>query len=131
LFIFIVPRRFDSVLALRQLKYAGLFEAIHIRKAGYSIRMSHEQFVQRYKHCTMSSMKLKRGSNVNLKEVALTMLTELAPKVKIENPATGMKVWAVGRTRVFFKSLRAKYALEECRNNSVDFVVLQIQRVAR
>ena len=33
--------------------------------------------------------------------------------------------------RVFLKTLKAKYALEDCRNSSVDFVALQIQRVMR
>lgn len=124
-------RRFDPVLSLRQLKYAGLFEAIHIRKAGFAIRMPIPQFIQRYKHCTMTSMKLKKGDSVNLRELALTMLTELSPKLGIENPATGMATWAVGINRVFFRTLKVKYALEECRNNSVDFVALQIQRFAR
>lgn len=119
------------MLSLHQLKYAGLFEAIHIRKAGFAIRMPVGQFVQRYKHCTMTSMKVKKTDSVNLRDLALMMLNELAPKLGIENPATGMPTWAVGLTRVFFRTLKVKYALEECRNNSVDFVALQIQRYAR
>lgn len=118
-------------MSLRQLKYAGLFEAIHIRKAGFAIRMPVAQFVQRYKHCTMTSMKIKRNDSVNLRELAIAMLTELSPKLGIENPATGMATWAVGLNRVFLRTLKVKYALEECRNNSVDFVALQIQRYAR
>jgi myosin heavy subunit len=125
--------RFDPVLCLRQLKYAGLFEAIHIRKAGFSIRMPVMQFIQRYKHCSMASMKVKRTDfpSLNLRDLALAMLNELAPKLGIVNPTTGMPTWAVGLTRVFFRTLKVKYALEECRNNSVDFVALQIQRYAR
>lgn len=89
------------------------------------------QFVQRYKHCTMASIKVKKTDNVNLRALAQEMLTELSTKLGIENPPTGMALWAVGLTRVFLRTLKVKYALEECRNNSVDFVALQIQRYAR
>ena len=131
LFFLFLFFRFDPVLSLRQLKYAGLFEAIHIRRAGYAIRMPVAQFVQRYKHCSMVSVKIKKTDNVDLRALAQTMLIELSPKLGIENPTTGMASWAVGLTRVFLRTLKVKYALEECRNNSVDFVALQIQRYAR
>jgi hypothetical protein len=89
------------------------------------------QFVQRYKHCAMVSIKVKKTDSVNLRDLALAMLNELSLKLGIENPTVGMATWAVGTTRVFFRTLKVKYALEECRNNSVDFVALQIQRFAR
>ena len=38
----------DGHLSLRQLRYAGLFEAIRIRKAGYAYRAPHETFVRAY-----------------------------------------------------------------------------------
>ncbi|KAH8047357.1 hypothetical protein JL722_13172 [Aureococcus anophagefferens] len=43
-----LPGRFENPLVLRQLKYAGLFEAIRIRKAGYAVRVPLEAFVKRY-----------------------------------------------------------------------------------
>ena len=43
------PKEFDSVEVMRQMKYAGLFEAIRIRKAGYEVRMTHEDFVKKYR----------------------------------------------------------------------------------
>ncbi len=79
----------------------------------------------------MISMKMKKTDNVNLRELAHTMLTELSGKLGIENPTTGLATWVVGTTRVFLRTLKVKYALEECRNNSVDFVALQLQRYAR
>ncbi len=45
-----VANKFDPVLALNQLKYSGLFEAIRIRKSGYEVRINHDLFVKRYKH---------------------------------------------------------------------------------
>jgi hypothetical protein len=140
--------RFDPVLALRQLKYAGLFEAIHIRKAGYAIRLPLEQFFSRYKHCCLCSMKLKKKDGLDLAPICRMMFDELAPKIGFENPPTGMPFWVIGRTRctecyhftincsncrcrVFLRTLKIKYALEDCRNSSVDFVAMQIQRVMR
>ena len=43
--------KFDSVLALNQLKYSGLFEAINIRKAGYSCRIPHDTFINTFSVC--------------------------------------------------------------------------------
>ena len=37
---------FDAPLCLEQLRYSGLFEAIRIRRAGYSYRVPHEQFAK-------------------------------------------------------------------------------------
>lgn len=87
------------MLSLRQLKYAGLFEAIHIRKAGYAIRLPLEQFFQRYKHCCICTMKIKKTATVDYVATCRMMLDELAPKIGIENPQTGMPIWVIGKTR--------------------------------
>ena len=42
------PMKWEGVLCLRQLKYAGLFEAIKIRKAGFAFRIPHADFWRRY-----------------------------------------------------------------------------------
>ena len=42
------PGVFDSVFSLRQLQYLGLLEVIRIRRAGYPVRMTPEQFYGRY-----------------------------------------------------------------------------------
>eukprot|EP01124_Arcella_intermedia_P018223 TRINITY_DN25196_c0_g1_i1.p1 TRINITY_DN25196_c0_g1~~TRINITY_DN25196_c0_g1_i1.p1 ORF type:complete len:1497 (-),score=422.99 TRINITY_DN25196_c0_g1_i1:6-4172(-) len=40
---------FDSLMSLKQLTYAGLFEAVNIRKRGFPFRYTHKQFYDRYK----------------------------------------------------------------------------------
>lgn len=133
------PNLFTPPLALRQLKYAGLFEAIHIRKAGYAIRMPHESFVMRYKHCCKCSMGYKRKAGLEgdelaqaMKALCLQMMEEVATDVGLQNPPPpGDQVWVNGKTKIFFKTLKAKFALEELRNSSVDFVALVIQRIMR
>ena len=43
------PLTFDRELCTRQLRYAGMMETIRIRRAGYPIRHSFEEFVDRYR----------------------------------------------------------------------------------
>jgi myosin heavy subunit len=38
------------------MRYAGLLEAIRIRKAGYEIRIRHEDFVKKYRYLTKDNM---------------------------------------------------------------------------
>ena len=47
------PGRFDGSSALAQLRFAGVFEAVAIRKQGYPFRFSFPDFVRRYK-CVVS-----------------------------------------------------------------------------
>lgn len=42
------PTQFDGTLALRQLRYAGLFEAIRIRQSGYAYRCTLDAFARQY-----------------------------------------------------------------------------------
>lgn len=127
------PNLFTPPLALRQLKYAGLFEAIHIRKAGYAIRMPHEAFVMRYKFCCRCSMGYKKKEGDDLKALVQQMMEEVGPGIGLQNPphGEGQPVWVNGKTKLFFKNLKSKFALEELRNGSIDFVAVIIQRILR
>ena len=42
------PQIFDSIDVSAQLLSAGVLEAVKIRKAGYSVRRTKEEFVKRY-----------------------------------------------------------------------------------
>eukprot|EP01129_Flabellula_baltica_P014859 TRINITY_DN724_c0_g1_i1.p1 TRINITY_DN724_c0_g1~~TRINITY_DN724_c0_g1_i1.p1 ORF type:complete len:1451 (+),score=398.06 TRINITY_DN724_c0_g1_i1:96-4448(+) len=40
---------FDTPMSTRQLRYAGVFEAVEIRRRGYPFRYTHEKFYKRYR----------------------------------------------------------------------------------
>jgi len=40
---------FEEELVLAQLRYSGMLETIRIRKAGYSVRILYDQFLERFK----------------------------------------------------------------------------------
>ncbi|GMI37880.1 hypothetical protein TeGR_g2408 [Tetraparma gracilis] len=43
------PNQFDTKMCVEQLTYAGVFEAVKIRKSGYPFRLLHRSFVARYR----------------------------------------------------------------------------------
>ena len=43
------PLVFDAPLVMRQLRYAGVFEAVAIRKQGYPFRLNFSAFAFRYR----------------------------------------------------------------------------------
>lgn len=47
---------FDRELCIRQLRYSGMMETIKIRKAGYPVRYTFEEFLQRYRALLRSSL---------------------------------------------------------------------------
>ncbi|CAD5209411.1 unnamed protein product [Bursaphelenchus xylophilus] len=43
------PNYFDDNIILRQLRYTGMLETVRIRRAGYSVRIEYNSFVQQYR----------------------------------------------------------------------------------
>uniref|UniRef100_A0A1I7XGK0 Myosin motor domain-containing protein n=1 Tax=Heterorhabditis bacteriophora TaxID=37862 RepID=A0A1I7XGK0_HETBA len=44
-----IPNNFDDNIILRQLRYTGMLETVRIRRAGYSVRIEYESFIQQYR----------------------------------------------------------------------------------
>uniref|UniRef100_A0A0K0EKS2 Myosin motor domain-containing protein n=1 Tax=Strongyloides stercoralis TaxID=6248 RepID=A0A0K0EKS2_STRER len=58
-----IPNYFDDNIILRQLRYTGMLETVRIRRAGYSVRIEYEAFVNQYR------ILLPKGLNTNKKEI--------------------------------------------------------------
>uniref|UniRef100_A0A8C3MFA8 Uncharacterized protein n=1 Tax=Geospiza parvula TaxID=87175 RepID=A0A8C3MFA8_GEOPR len=53
------PLLFDRELCIKQLRYSGMMETIQIRKAGYPVRYSFEEFFERYRFLLPWSLRQK------------------------------------------------------------------------
>ncbi|XP_060723716.1 unconventional myosin-VIIa [Tachysurus vachellii] len=113
------PMLFDRELCLRQLRYSGMMETIRIRKAGYPIRHTFQQFLDRYR--------------VLLNSVICDPKTESAKACceSICKNALGTgDDWKIGKTKVFLKDFHDTM-LELKRDTALNEKVLLIQKVLR
>ncbi|XP_058494755.1 unconventional myosin-VIIa [Solea solea] len=113
------PMLFDRELCIRQLRYSGMMETIRIRKAGYPVRYTFEEFLQRFR--------------VLLKTSACDPKTE--SKVKCcecicETVLTGEGDWKTGKTKIFLKDFHDTM-LEVKRMKELEEKALLLQKVMR
>jgi myosin heavy subunit len=139
-----VPIKFDAPLALNQLKYSGLFEAIRIRKAGFAVRMANDAFIKRYKHVCLTIPGNVRQDPI---EYCTALLKEMEKEVNyaelaaLASATTGKKVieadirrerhWIVGKTKVFIRSAGYKMQLEKVRDSKSTNCSVPLQKIVR
>jgi myosin heavy subunit len=112
-----------------------MLEAIRIRKAGYAIRVTQEDFCKRYR-AILGKRMIKQimstgGSNINKvmsEAVFKTVLEHSHQHKKILDPAA--KRWQVGLTKIFMKE-DVRTALESSMGLAVVEHVKQIQKLCR
>uniref|UniRef100_A0AAR2JPA2 Myosin VIIAa n=1 Tax=Pygocentrus nattereri TaxID=42514 RepID=A0AAR2JPA2_PYGNA len=85
------PMLFDRELCVRQLRYSGMMETIRIRRAGYPIRYTFVEFVDRYR-VLMPGVKPEdlRGTCQRIAEAVLGRDDD----------------WQMGKTKIFLKVFR-------------------------
>eukprot|EP01122_Echinamoeba_exundans_P012210 TRINITY_DN5050_c0_g1_i1.p1 TRINITY_DN5050_c0_g1~~TRINITY_DN5050_c0_g1_i1.p1 ORF type:complete len:1669 (+),score=459.37 TRINITY_DN5050_c0_g1_i1:93-5099(+) len=107
---------FDGAMVLRQLRYAGVFGAVDIRKRGFPFRMSFEDFWKRF---NILAGKETRGANwaESMQNLFGVISNQLPPLQK-------------GKTRVFFRA-EARKTLEKLRNEALKARILKLQAVYR
>ncbi|XP_072294521.1 unconventional myosin-VIIa [Eucyclogobius newberryi] len=113
------PMLFDRDLCLRQLRYSGMMETIRIRKAGYPIRYTFSEFLERYRVLLNSSVcdPKKESKQKCCESICHTVLT-------------GEGDWKTGKTKIFLKDFHDTM-LELERINSLHVKALLIQKVLR
>ena len=119
-----VPKKFTSGIALDQLKNAGLFEAIRIRKAGYLVRIDFADFANRYKFCCAKQPE-------KIKSDPKSACVAIIEQVRAERSSFDKDEVAMGKTKVFLRTLKGKRVLEELRNRGLSKTVLKLQSWGR
>ncbi|XP_072540215.1 unconventional myosin-VIIb [Salminus brasiliensis] len=113
------PMLIDRELCLRQLRYSGMMETIRIRKAGYPIRHTFQEFLDRYR--------------VLLNSAVCDPKTESAKKCSesiCKNVFSAEDDWKFGKTKVFLKDFHDTM-LELKRDKALNEKALVIQKVLR
>ncbi|XP_031507017.1 unconventional myosin-VIIb isoform X1 [Papio anubis] len=113
------PLLFDRELCLRQLRYSGMMETVRIRKSGFPIRYTFEEFSQRFGALLPSAVRMQlRGKfrQMTLGIADMWLRTD--------------KDWKVGKTKIFLKD-HQDTLLEVQRSQVLDRAALSIQRVLR
>lgn len=106
---------FDAPMSLRQLTYAGVFEAVSIRRQGFPFRLTHEKFYKRYR-CLEPSVK---GTNW------LNNCKELIKKIPCD-----LKELQIGSTMVLYRA-KEQRELDLLRNIAVRKLVIRLQGLYR
>uniref|UniRef100_A0A8C7YUG1 Myosin VIIAa n=1 Tax=Oryzias sinensis TaxID=183150 RepID=A0A8C7YUG1_9TELE len=111
------PMLFDRELCVRQLRYSGMMETIRIRRAGYPIRYTFVEFVDRYRvlmpgnFCRQEDL---RGTCQKIAEAVLGRDDD----------------WQMGKTKIFLKD-HHDMLLEIERDKAITDKVILIQKVVR
>ncbi|XP_063263865.1 unconventional myosin-VIIb [Prinia subflava] len=113
------PLLFDRELCIKQLRYSGMMETIQIRKAGYPIRYTFEEFFERYRVLLPWSLRQQLKNDVRQSCISIS-----------EAVLGKGESWQVGRTKIFLKE-HHDTVLELQRQNVLTDKVLLIQKVMR
>ncbi|XP_077447744.1 unconventional myosin-VIIa-like isoform X2 [Stigmatopora argus] len=113
------PMSFDRELCVRQLRYSGMMETIRIRRAGYPIRYSFAEFVDRYRVLVpgVKPAHLQEDLRGTCRQIALARLGRHGD-------------WQIGKTKIFLKD-HHDTQLELERDEGITDKVVLIQKAVR
>ncbi|GAB9462558.1 Myosin-like protein [Globisporangium polare] len=145
------PEFFVSKRICDQLKAGGVLEAVRVNRAGYPVRIAHQQFIKRYRPLANGSYlrkipeqagsddffdpdERKQSSNL-LVEYLLKAHAERYPELKADSSMNQQDAFAVagiqvGTTRVFFRRSAIQFVEAQLAKRYGEFVVL-IQTAVR
>uniref|UniRef100_A0A663M3P0 Myosin VIIB n=1 Tax=Athene cunicularia TaxID=194338 RepID=A0A663M3P0_ATHCN len=92
------PLLFDRELCIKQLRYSGMMETIQIRKSGYPIRYSFEEFFERYR------VLLPWSVREQLKNDARQSCIHISEAVLGKDES-----WQAGKTKIFLKVSKQEF----------------------
>lgn len=111
--------RFASELVMVQVRYLGLLENVRVRRAGYAFRQAYQPFLERYRLLSRSTWPRWNGEAREGVEKVLGSLTLSSEEL------------AYGRTKIFIRSPKTLFYLEEQRRLRLQQLATLIQKVYR
>lgn len=108
-----LPNQFKAIRMQDQLRYAGLLEVCRIRKLGYPVRRTFDDFFRRYRCC----------------DLICPNLDALTASLTVKKVLTKGE-WAKGHTKMFLRTQQAA-DLELAREIALTQVVLLLQKMGR
>merc|ERR1719272_173600 len=101
------PQEFDSADVLRQLRCAGILEAIRIRRAGYGVRRPFKDFFERFRLLAPSLVAI--GKDADYRGLCQKLVTAIEARLQKENAKLDEKSWQIGQTKLFMKDELEKH----------------------
>ncbi|XP_029309777.1 unconventional myosin-IXb isoform X2 [Cottoperca gobio] len=102
---------FDDELVLRQIKYTGILQMVHIQKSGYSAKYTFKEFVKKFR------MLLPKGAAVTPEHIA-----ELFEWMELDKSS-----YQIGKTKVFLKE-KERQLLQDTHNKALMRHIIVLQR---
>ncbi|KXJ73615.1 hypothetical protein RP20_CCG015426 [Aedes albopictus] len=106
-----ISNQFDEATVTRQLRYTGMLETVRIRRAGYNVRLTYEEFIQLYR------ILLPKGLVSSQKDVRDFMNTMDLNK----------QHYQLGLTKIYMRESQ-KMRLDICLHTKIIDSIITIQR---
>uniref|UniRef100_A0A8C5Q6D7 Myosin ID n=1 Tax=Leptobrachium leishanense TaxID=445787 RepID=A0A8C5Q6D7_9ANUR len=113
------PSLFDEERCRHQVEYLGLLENVRVRRAGFAYRQEYDRFLQRYK---MISQQTWPNHSFPSDRIAVQKLLE---ECRFHQDA------AYGKTKIFIRTPRTLFSLEEKRTEILLRIILFLQKMWR
>ncbi|CAE7446087.1 XI-2 [Symbiodinium pilosum] len=97
-----LPDLFDRKGVTEQLRYGGVLQVVQVSRAGYPVRINHQECWDDYKVVGSQKVVSELRHLQDPKIRAQKLLEHLDAELNIPKPKHGLS-WAVGKTLVFFK----------------------------
>ena len=129
------PGEVDSHDVCRQLRCAGMLDTIRIRKEGYSIRKSQDEFAKRY-YCILAQMgkgsKSEGGFSAGkTSQICMDIFETLLKDARYAKVLDKkLKKWQIGLTKVFMKE-EVRQLLENALYASLISSIVTLQKYFR
>jgi myosin-5 len=118
---------FHSHEVNRQLKCAGMLEAIRIRKCGFPVRRPYDVFTRMYKNLFIQNKIMTRTHNKGKSPKDMTReFVEILHKQKCVDKA--LKEIQIGTTKIFMKE-NIKTILDKLLEDSIENSTITIQKI--